>query len=386
MKLNMETIKRYYDVELHAHLNLKMRQVVDEERAVKLVDHHVAAPIDITGLPQSDPSKKTICFYYHHINNIGGVEIAMMNLMETLQGDYNIVLAFSADSSSPHMLCRLAQYANRVVNLYHSDYRIRCDLLVVCSIYCALCRRIDYKYAFRWVHGSVKEMGLHSINDIQINGKTPDKSICVSEESARQYEEVFKLPVMTIHNIVDYAGLKELSEAIPDDFDHSVLNLVTVSRISREKGMERMLKMAGMLTDAGIAYKWRIIGSGFDKPYEVSIKTEFEEYPEVEFLGALDNPFPYMAQSDYLVLLSDYESYALVVMEALSLKTPCVITNFKVAEEILGDNGYIVEKDLSDLDVNQLLKKPEVHADRIDDLHMWYELFSEIGLDTVDCL
>lgn len=43
---------------------------------------------------------KKICFYYHHINIIGGVEIAILNLIEQLHKDYDITIAYSATDSS----------------------------------------------------------------------------------------------------------------------------------------------------------------------------------------------------------------------------------------------------------------------------------------------
>jgi glycosyltransferase involved in cell wall biosynthesis len=355
-----------------------MRHVVSEERALTLVAHRVAAPLDILGLPKPDPEKKTLCFYYHHINAIGGVEIAMLNLIKKLHESYNIIIAFSADTSDPHMLCRLAEYSNQVVNLNHSDHGVRCDLLLVCSIYCILCRRITYTHAFRWVHGSVKEMGLRNPAEIMINGQMPEKVICVSNESSRQFEEVFQIPAQTIHNIVDYDEIRRLAQSNPVEYDGSVLNLVTVSRISREKGFERMVKMAEMLEAGNIQYHWRVIGSGYDKAYEAAIKKQFSIYPNVEFLGPLDNPFTDMIQSDYLVLLSDYEAYALVVVEALALGTPCILTDFQVAHEILGSNGFIVKKDMSNLDVNRLLPRIEVQCDLPDDLMVWNDLLATI--------
>lgn len=377
MTFIMQTVKRYYDVKLRLHQNPGMRQTVDEQRATELVRHNVATPVYIPDLPAMDTKKKTLCFYYHHINAIGGVEIAMMNLIKAIHDDYNIIVAFSANPTDPHMLGRLAAYANEVINLSWSDHGVDCDLLLTCSIYCSQCRRITAKHAFRWLHGSVKEMGLRNPTEIRINEKEPEKVICVSNESARQFEEVFGRPALTMHNIVDYDGIRELAKSDPKDFDKSVLNLVTVSRISREKGMERMIKMAQMLEDAGMPYKWRIIGSGFDAAYEALIKKEFSAHPSVEFVGPLDNPFPYMLQSDYLVLLSDYEAYALVIAEAISLDTPCVVTNFQVSTEIVGSNGFIVNKDLSDLDVTRLLPRLEVHAELPDDLGAWRKLLAD---------
>lgn len=47
----------------------------------------------------------------------------------------------------------------------------------------------------------------------------------------------------------------------------------------------------------------------------------------VHFLGFLKNPFPLIAAAEALILSSDFEAFGMVLVEALSLGTPCVSTN-----------------------------------------------------------
>ena len=56
----------------------------------------------------------------------------------------------------------------------------------------------------------------------------------------------------------------------------------------------------------------------------------------IHFLGFLKNPFPLMASAKALILSSDFEAFGMVLVEALSLGTPCVSTNCPTGpEEIL---------------------------------------------------
>jgi len=98
--------------------------------------------------------KKSICFYYHHFNEIGGVEVAILNLIERLHNDYDITIAYSAKDSSIEMLIRMSKYAN-IVNLNHKELEV--DTVVYCSIYCVK-GKIKANNQLRWLHGCLTDM------------------------------------------------------------------------------------------------------------------------------------------------------------------------------------------------------------------------------------
>lgn len=100
-----------------------------------------------------------------------------------------------------------------------------------------------------------------------------------------------------------------------------------------------------------IEYKWYIIGKAFTDEMDKQIKDMFIGNNKVEFLGYKENPFPYVKQMNYFVLLSDREADPLSVQEALILGIPNIITNFKGANNYINDsNGIILPMDVADYD------------------------------------
>lgn len=68
---------------------------------------------------------------------------------------------------------------------------------------------------------------------------------------------------------------------------------------------------------------------------------------QVRFAGAHPDPVPYLQAADAFVLPSAYESYGLVVMEALAAGIPAVSTPVGIAPSVVVDgvNGFIVAPD-----------------------------------------
>ena len=66
----------------------------------------------------------------------------------------------------------------------------------------------------------------------------------------------------------------------------------------------------------------------------------------IELVGHQNNPFPYVKNADYLVLMSDRETAGLVITEAKLIGTPCIVSNFEAAYEQVSDeeNGFIIDR------------------------------------------
>ena len=65
---------------------------------------------------------------------------------------------------------------------------------------------------------------------------------------------------------------------------------------------------------------------------------KFNVEGEVEYLGDKVNPYPYLAKSDLLVILSFSEACPMVITEARTLSVPIVSTDFTTAYEFIDDN------------------------------------------------
>src|SRR5690606_38454061 len=112
----------------------------------------------------------------------------------------------------------------------------------------------------------------------------------------------------------------------------------TISRISKEKGFERMLKMESLLS--GVDFIWHIYGD----TSTAHAKQIMRRFKKAEFKGVTDKPLELLKDFDYLVQLSDTEGFPYSIYEALSVKKPVIATNFPSVHELLkhGKNGYIL--------------------------------------------
>jgi glycosyltransferase involved in cell wall biosynthesis len=282
---------------------------------------------------------KHVVFQLHHINNIGGTEIAIINLCKKLKDYYRITIAYTAPNSDSKMLLRMSEFAD-IAYVRHNT--IECDTVVRCSMY-VLKTQVIAKNVIRWVHGCLGDMNFDGVKEPEVSNW-----VTVGNEAARQLSTIQKTNPIVIFNELDSEILDKSRITVEHFQDGNHLKLVTVSRISPEKGFERMLKLSEYLGSIKMPYEWIIVGSGHDQLYEKKIK---ELAPnQWKFVGAQVNPFPYIANADILVQLSDYEGFGYVVLEALYLGTTVISTDYSSAYDLVNqENGYIIKKSMEGL-------------------------------------
>ncbi len=260
------------------------------------------------------------------------------------------------------MLIRMSRYAN-IVNL---NYRqVECDTVVYCSIYCQK-DKIKSKRKLRWLHGCLTDM------NCKLPAEKIDEYISVGKICKEQLDlQIKPKESYLIYNEVNSEIIKLSKQKV--SVKKSKLNLVTVSRISREKGFERMLKISELLHKEKIDYIWNIVGEGYDKGYEKLIRNKAPE--KWIFHGKLENPFPYIKQADFLLQLSDYEAFGFVLLEALILGTTVITTDYSSAGEMINEsNGYIIKKDLSDFNTDIFKNKKVFTHKHKSGIEKWKEL------------
>lgn len=130
-----------------------------------------------------------------------------------------------------------------------------------------------------------------------------------------------------------------------------ILKLVSATRVSKEKGYDRMIKLAQSLKQAGIKFRWTIFTNLelYDqKPLNMD---------EVVYMKPSHDLFDYIAEADYGVQLSDTEGYCYFVNECLQYDTPVISTDYPSALESIknGYNGYLLDMELSNLDINKIV-------------------------------
>ena len=155
-------------------------------------------------------------------------------------------------------------------------------------------------------------------------------------------EKAFQLPnVNVLPNAIDsveiIAGAQETVET--STFLEGCMNIVVVSWLSAEKGHIRLLEA---LTELKDECKCRIIlvGDGPDREMLEKYVMHHSMEDVVYFAGMQPNPYPYMAKADLLVLPSITESFGMVLLEAMALKTPVMTTDTVGGRYLTEDGSY----------------------------------------------
>jgi glycosyltransferase involved in cell wall biosynthesis len=123
-------------------------------------------------------------------------------------------------------------------------------------------------------------------------------------------------------NPVDVAGLRHAARD-PVREPGNGLRAVTVGRLEPRKGIDRLLSWWDALPDDS---HLTIIGDGPDREALEAQAGRRRLEDRVHFLGRLDEPWPWMAGADALLLPSRSEGMPNAALEALAVGTPVVTT------------------------------------------------------------
>jgi glycosyltransferase involved in cell wall biosynthesis len=293
--------------------------------------------------------------YISNYNFIGGVERFVENFCKRMNKHYDVTLLFD-NCQHNKLLLEMSNYCNiekfDKTKSYTSDYFI-CSTAWGQSPY----EHINAKKVVQIIHADYRHV-IANWNFSYIKHRNTTHHVCVGELVAKSFEIAtpYKCDAI-IYNLLDN------TQKLPKKSKNKVLLLITVSRLSGEKGFDRMLKFAKMLEVNKINYIWDVYGN-IDNDYNNKIVKSFAN-TKVKFKGVIRNPMPIINQADYLVQLSDTEGFAYSVYEALQCKTPCIITPFASGNEQITDgvNGYIVPFDLKNIDFCRIINKIPVVTD-----------------------
>lgn len=183
-----------------------------------------------------------------------------------------------------------------------------------------------------------------------------DKIACCSDSVKKRFIEGSGLnpdKVYTLRNFYD-SDIEKLSEKDRKSYDEAYINLVSVARLSSEKGIDRAIDALFNVHRDDIRYY--IVGDG---PQKTALKEKVNEYElndKVFFLGEQENPYSYMVGADYLFVPSRHEAAPIVFDEAKVLGVQVITTNTTSAEEMIGDE-YGVLCDNSTQSIEDILKE-----------------------------
>lgn len=147
-----------------------------------------------------------------------------------------------------------------------------------------------------------------------------------------------------VHNIVDSKNVKSLANSEKVSLVAGAYNLISVGRVSYEKGYDLIPAILQMLVQRGFNVHWSIIGDGVASIKDSIISEAKRQGVDgrIHFLGGKDNPHPYTKVADCFVQLSRHEGWCMTITEALALGVPVVVSDLPVFHEqvVEGVNGF----------------------------------------------
>ena len=238
-------------------------------------------------------------------------------LFKSPNKDYDIAIAYSQNDFSPYYVIDKVK-AKRKYMWYHNGAYEESD-----SKY-----KIDKEYYVKF-----------------------DKMIAVSEDCKKNLLEKFpqlQSKILILHNIINRHEIIKLSQKAQDDiFDKNTINIVSVGRLTKEKGGSLAVDICKSLLDEGYHIRWYWIGNGNQFNFlEKKIK-EMNIQDKFYLLGNKINPYTYMKNCDIYVQPSYYEAYCTTTNEARILNKPIIATDVGGMRDqfIDGKTGILVETD-----------------------------------------
>lgn len=272
------------------------------------------------------PKKAQVVIWTAETMKIGGIETFIEQFCKHMKDYYDIMVLYtSIDANRLYRLSRMVECVKLEMNTH-----IKCDTLIINRITEKPPKQVEAKRTIQMVHTC--QMGIYELPE----GR--DETVFVSDHA----KDTFKGKGKVIHNFVDES-----------DTEH--LLLVTASRFTYEKGAERMEKLADALQREGKSFTWLVYTSDFVRWKNENIKS----------MPPTNNVRAIMRNADYVVQLSDEESFCYSVVEALLEGTPVIATKLPVFKElgiINGKNAILLPLDMSHIPMEWIKPKEKANV------------------------
>lgn len=279
---------------------------------------------------------KTIVMYIDNSVFINGINTWLVNFCKEFYNEYLITII--TDEINPRFYNEVANYAKCIEMDKSKTYT--CNILVNHFDFKPVPSNIKADSTYILLHCDYGAFPEEKVKNIKLD---PDgKYISVSELAAKNIRERFGVNCLAIEGLF-----------MPKPEKKRVYKFITPSRPLKEKGIERVFRLAYLLKRHNINFQWLLF---FDKDIHTAhFKAPF---PEIINCGAVphDLLMQYIGDADYLVQLSDNEGFCCSVHEALLMGTPVITTDIPIFDCVKdGYNGYKLPLDMKNIDVRKII-------------------------------
>jgi len=261
--------------------------------------------------------------YVSDISQIGGVETWTYELAKKY---HNLDLAVVYKTGDPIQLQRLL----KLVPVYKfTGEKIKCDVAII-NYDITIIPHIDAKVGiYSAVHADYENPVYHCKYPTHPKIK---EYICITKHIEESWGRITGNKNLRLcYNPLSVEKLKR------------PIVLLSATRLSNEKGKDRMQQLATALDDAKVEYVWLVFTNDTN-----AIKS-----PNVVFLPPKLDIGRWFEIADYIVQLSSTEACSYTIAESMFRNKPVIVTPLPYLEEIGvrdGENAYIMEFDCSNID------------------------------------
>ena len=249
-----------------------------------------------------------IVIYVAALYAIGGIETWVYNFCQKMHKYYEIIVLYDnhIDETQRRRLLPLADVVGATTK------PIICEVALNCRTSLPMPKNVQFKHKYQIVH-TCKML--------------PEWAICEPSEKTFFVSQTAK----------DSYGLE--GEVIPNmtlpSKPQKALMLVSATRLSWEKGENRIIELASLLHKMKIRFTWLVFTDSAER--EVMDGVVYRR-PTLDIKS-------YIAAADFYISLSDCEAFGYSIVEALELGTPVISTPIGVLPEIgfkEGVNGFTI--------------------------------------------
>lgn len=266
-------------------------------------------------------------YYFAYLNKIGGIESHLRYLGKKYK--YDIVVFY--EKADDEQLREMEKYVS-CIKLEFNDF-VKCKNLF-CCFNRAILDRCEAEKKYLVLHGDYKamlEQKQLSEKNLPVD-KRIDEYLGVSQLVCDSWEELTGIKARNMYNPVVIEKTKPLM-------------FVSATRLTAEKGWERMRKLAEVLDENEVNYLWFVYTNSPKKPLKNMVFVE----PRLDITSKIGG-------YDAFIQLSDNEGYCLSVVEALLQGVPVIVTDLPVLKEIgvNSSNSVILDFGMENIPIDEI--------------------------------
>lgn len=312
-------------------------------------------------------------FFAAYSLDIGGIETALVTLLNNLSEKYAITLCLEKKEGifldeisekiqvieykpncSKNMIFQ--KFRNMIKRVgFILKYKNKFDFSACYATY-SLAGNFTAKVASKnsnlWVHSDYLTVFQNDVQKMKeffqkLNYQKYQNIVFVSQTAKDNFNKIMKLQnTVTIYNLINAKKMLEQANE-PVTFTRD-LNFATFLNVGRHeetaKKLTRLIEAGKKLKEDGYLFRILLIGEGQDTPQYRELVKKYHLEKEILFLGKQKNPYPYFKISDCMILTSDYEGYPVVYQEAFVLGLPIITTEVSDSKQMIENKYGIVTK------------------------------------------